>query len=124
MSLLAGTLIHEYVHTPERGGADPVSGAVGEGKAYAVEVFFSERMGDTKRARAIYDKNWDTNTVWTRSGATKIFHQTYNVMRALYEVIDQGGAPAIAAGALAVEFIANESTDYSSALNDFIAKVP
>ena len=105
VSLLAGTLIHECVHTPERGGSDPVSGAVGEGKDYAVEVFFSERMGDTNRPRAIHDKNWDTNAVWTGSGANKIFHRTYTAMTALYEVIDQGGAPAVAARALAVEFM-------------------
>lgn len=123
VSLLAGTLIHEYTHTPQGGGTNAVAGATNEAKAYGVELFFSERMGDRARAKVITGMNWDSNTVWTRSGADKIFRETYDVMRALYEVIDQGGAAATQARALVVEFISKESTDYSSELKEFIAKV-
>jgi hypothetical protein len=43
-------------------------------------------------------------------------------MRALYEVIDQGGAAAVRARALAVEFMSKDRGDFSPELKEFIAK--
>jgi len=122
VSLLAGTLIHEYVHTSQGGGSDVVSSTPKEAKAYAVELFFSERMGDRSRADVIRSMNWETDNLVVRTGAAKVFSDSYNLMRALYEVIDGGGAPAMRARAFAVEFMSTDSTDFSPELKDFMAK--
>jgi hypothetical protein len=58
-----------------------------------------------------------------RTGASQVFRTTYDVIRSLYEVIDQGGAAATEARALAVEFMSKESTDFSPELKTFMAKV-
>jgi hypothetical protein len=124
LSLLAGTLIHEFVHTPQGGGSDPVSSAPNEAKAYGVELFFSERMGDQKRMDRILDMGWETDPVNRSTGSNKVFSKTYDTMRALYKLIDNGGASAAAARKLSVEFITSNEDDYGPALKAFIAKLP
>lgn len=123
-SLLAGTLIHEYVHTPQGGGDNAVAGLPKEAKAYGIELFFSERMGDHKRAEVI-TKNMSSNdslSNFTNAGAD--FHKSYRIMRALYEVIDQGGAAAKEAREMSVEFISKNSDEFGAKLKAFIAKIP
>ncbi len=80
MSLLAGTLIHEYVHTPQGGGDTGAARAPKEAKAYAIELFFSERMGDQKRTEVISNISWNSS-VDIRAGADKIFRKSYHTMR-------------------------------------------
>jgi hypothetical protein len=120
LSLLASTLIHEFVHTPQGGGDDPVNAAPKEAKAYGVEKFFSERMGDQTRANKISNMGWNS-PLDVRTGADKIFSESYGTMKALYEVIDQGGPAAKEARAMTVEFISKNSGDYGQKLKEFIA---
>jgi hypothetical protein len=122
-SLLAGTLIHEFVHTPQGGGESGVSAAPKEAKAYGIEVFFSERMGDKDRAAVIDNKSWDSS-VDSRTNAKKIFNESYRTIKELYKIIDQGGPAAREAREMSVEFISKNSDDYGSKLNAFIAKLP
>jgi hypothetical protein len=53
ISLLASTLIHEYTHGPHGPKSLGVGWVPKDAKAYAVERFFAERMGDTKRVAVI-----------------------------------------------------------------------
>lgn len=123
ISLLAETLIHEYVHTPQGGGADPVSAAPLEAKAYGIELFFSERMGDEARAGVIRHMKWDIDSTNVRTGAAKVFSKAYAAMTALYKIMDQGGAGAKEAREMSVEFISKNSDDFGGKLNAFLAKV-
>ena len=50
LKLLGGTLIHEFVHGPHGPKEHAVAALPKEAKAYAIELFFVERMGDEKRA--------------------------------------------------------------------------
>jgi hypothetical protein len=121
LSLLAGTLVHEFAHTREGGGeANPITGALREARAYGVEMFFSERMGDTTRAKAI-SRKW-SSPIDIKSGADKKLWATYDTMKALYRVIDQGGPEGAKARALSVEFISAEESSYSKDLKQFIAE--
>ncbi len=122
IDLLAGTLIHEYTHTPQAAD-DPVTTAQLEAKAYGVEVFFSYRMGDEKRARFI-EKRSTNDSVDRASGGDKIYQATQAVMEALYRLIDNGGPAAEEARAMSAEFISKNSVDYSAKLKAFIAKIP
>lgn len=124
MSLLGSTLIHELVHTPQ--GAKELGGEVTqvpkEAKAYAIELLFAERMGDTTRA-AFIEKQWYGNDSVIKSmGGDKVFDRTYRIISALYEVIDStGGAEASAARQMSTEFITKNESDFGPQLRAFIA---
>jgi hypothetical protein len=75
INLLAGTLVHEYTHTPQPSTSDPVTKAQFESKAYGVEVFFSRRMGDKKRADFISQRSTN-DKVDQIAGGDKIFQAT------------------------------------------------
>lgn len=125
VSLLGSTLIHEFVHTPQ--GAKELGGQVTqlpkEAKAYAIELLFSERMGDQTRAADI-EKQWYSNdSVVMSTGSDKVFSRSYNIIAALYEIIDsKGGAEATAARKMSVEFISRNEADYGPELKGFISK--
>jgi hypothetical protein len=131
LSLLGGTLIHEYVHTPQGAKGHGVEQAPKEAKAYAIEVFLAERMGDQKRADFIYQRRLN-DVVDINTGSDKIFRATYNTMQALYKVIDSGRTQSDArvagdisseeARRMSVEFISRNEEDYGTKLKDFIAK--
>ena len=122
ISLLAGTLLHEFTHTPQPSASDPVSKAQFEAKAYGVEVFFSERMGDKARADFIYRRSTN-DAVDQTSGGDKIFDATQKVMEALYRMIDNGGPAAKQAKDMSVEFISKNSGDYGPKLKALIATI-
>ncbi|HEY8843197.1 MAG TPA: DUF4157 domain-containing protein [Gaiellaceae bacterium] len=134
LSLLGGTLIHEYAHTPQGGKGTIVEQAPQEAKAYGIELFLSERMGDDKRAEFISDRYAKNDPVDRNTGSDKIFRATYNAMRALYKVIDSGrtqsdariagGISAEDARRMSVEFISTNEEDYGTALRTFISNVP
>jgi hypothetical protein len=123
ISLLGGTLIHEFVHTPQ--GPKELGGSVTqltkEAKAYAIELLFSERMGDATKAADI-EKQWLSNdSLIVGMGADKVFNRTYRIISKLYEIIDsKGGAEAAAARKMSVEFISRNEADYGPELRDFI----
>ena len=119
-SLLAGTPMHEFVHTSQGGGDNAASAAPHEAKAYAVELFFSERMGDTKRVAAIEKHSWN-DSLSVATGADRVFNDTYATLKALYKVIDQSGASAAAARRLTVELITQDPEDYAPELRAFMA---
>lgn len=114
ISLLGSTLIHELVHTPQ--GGKELGGEVAqvpmEAKAYAIEKFFAERMGDTTRAKWI-DQQWTSNdSVIISMGGDRIFNRTYAIITALYKIIDSnGGAEAAAARQLSTEFMIRNESD-------------
>lgn len=123
ISLLGSTLIHELVHTPQ--GAKELGGEVTqvpkEAKAYAIELLFAERMGDTTRA-AFIEKQWYGNDSVIKSmGGDKVFDRTYRIIAALYDVIDStGGAEASAARQMSTEFITKNESDFGPQLKAFI----
>jgi hypothetical protein len=124
ISLLGSTLIHELVHTPQ--GAKELGGEVTqttkEAKAYAIELLFAERMGDTTRA-AYIEKQWLSNdSVVVSMGGDKVFNRTYSIISALYKIIDsKGGAEAAAARQMSTEFIVKNESDYGPQLRAFIS---
>jgi hypothetical protein len=120
ISLLGGTLVHEYSHTPQGGKKDPVNQAPDEAKAYGIELFFAERMGDKKRAEFI-NKRSVNDSVDISTGSDKIFTASYDTISRLYEVIDKGGPQANEARQMSVEFISKNAEDYGSKLRAFIA---
>lgn len=125
LKLLGSTLIHEFAHTPQGGWVNDVEKVINEAKAYGVELFFAERMGDTKRVNDIMsERMWGGNDSLTRStGAYDIFNRTYRIIAKLYEIIDgQGGAGAAAARRMSVEFISKNEADYGPELRSFISK--
>jgi Domain of unknown function (DUF4157) len=124
LSLLGSTLIHEFVHTPQ--GPKEIGGQVTEirkeAKAYGVELLFAERMGDTKRADDIKKQWYGNDSLIISTGANKVFDRTYNIISALYEIIDnQGGDAAAAARRMSVEFISKNEADYGPELRSFIS---
>ncbi len=123
VSLLGGTLIHEYTHTPQPKATDPVTKAQFEAKAYGVEVFFSYRMGDAKRADFIEKRSFN-DKVDQMSGGDKIYQATQAIMETLYRMIDNGGPAAVEARAMSTEFISKNSADYGPKLKAFISSIP
>jgi hypothetical protein len=131
VSLLGGTLIHEYVHTPQGGKGNVVEQAPREAKAYGIELFLAERMGDEKRAVFISDR-YSSDPVDRSTGSDKIFQAAYSTMRALYEVIDAGRTQSDAriagdisaeeARRMSVDFISMNEEDFGMGLKDFISK--
>ena len=119
LSLLGGTLIHEYAHQSHL--SNPLKGPT-EGKAYGIEQFFAERMGDTKRAAA-------TEVLGPKKGDKTAYDTSYRVMSALYKVIDTGkpdsinlkGISSVRAREMTVEFISKNQSDFSNELRRFIA---
>jgi hypothetical protein len=118
MSLLGGTLMHEFSHTPQGGGASGAEAAINDAKAFGIELFFAERMGDTKRAAVV--SSTTGSSLDKGMGTDKRFWDTYATMRALYEVIDQGGPAAAEARSMSVEFISKNESDYGTKLRQFI----
>lgn len=120
LSLLGATLIHEYAHTSH--ARDYLKGP-GEGKAYGIENFFNERLGDKKREDV-------TTDLGPRMGDKKAFDTSYFVMKQLYEVIDGRpsklfslkGVSAQRAREMSVEFISNNKEEFSEPLKSFIIK--
>ena len=53
-----------------------------------------------------------------------IFNDSYNTLKALYEIIDQGGVKAKEAREMTVEFISKNSADFGPGLKAFIARMP
>ena len=119
--LLGTTLIHEYVHVPYAlaGNWDP---GPTEGKAYGIERFFAERLGDKERLRVIA-------IIGPKKGDEDIMNVSTRVMKALYEVIDTGaskspslqGVNAERAREMSVEFISKNKEDFSDGLNRFLS---
>ena len=83
LSLLGSTLIHEYAYTPH---AIDASTWLGEGKAYGIENFFNKRLGDKKRDEI-------TLILGPKKGDSEAFNASYQVMKQLYEVIDNHSKP-------------------------------
>ena len=116
LSLLASTLLHEYVHTSQGGGHDPITKWPLEAKAYGIESFFAGRMGDKTRENKATEKGTDYDR--------KIFNESERTIWALYEVIENGNPKdADQARQLSVEFISRTDKDYSRELNAFRAKL-
>ncbi len=121
-SLLGGTLIHEYSHTPQGGKTHDVARAPLEAKAYAIEQFLADRVGDEKRSEFISSRSRG-DSVDVATGSDKIFTATYNIMSELYKIIDKGGPEAQKARALSVKFISKAPQDFGSELEAFILYV-
>ena len=130
LSLLGGTLIHEFVHTSQRGLQ---LHARGEAKAYGIEYFLVERMGkDQKRLEIIESLNEDRTAMDQRLGVHQLFLETRRTMEALYAVIDRTGGrmtPEQAklspdqARELLVEFLTHDEGDYGPTLTTLISEV-
>jgi hypothetical protein len=131
-SLLASTLVHELTHTPQGGRSlNPIDMVIPEGKAYGVESFFAERMGDRARERFIDDRYGGNDPLDNKAGGKLAFEKSYATMRELYRVID-GGQTNLAALAgvtperareLAAEFITRNEDGYSRELKALYKEV-
>lgn len=118
LSLLGETLIHEYAHTAH---ASDILKGPGEGKAYGIENFFAERLGDKQRDEGTAD-------LGPRMGDKEAFNVSYFVMKRLYEVIDGGesklaslkGMSPQRARELSVEFVSKNKDGFSAELKRFI----
>ena len=116
VSLLGSNLLHEFVHTSQGGGHNAMARWPLEAKAYGIESFFAERMGDKTRKDFATQKGSDYDQ--------KIFNESQRTIRALYEVIDRGNhKDAEQARQLSVEFISRTDKDYSPELNAFRSKL-
>lgn len=133
LSLLGGTLIHELVHTGQRGTGGPGIAERGEAKAYGVEYFLVERMGkDPKRLGIIEDLTQDNTSINQRMEVHRLFLNTRRVMEALYAVIDGTAGPRTPAQAkltrqearaLVVEFVTNDESRYGATLTALVKEV-
>lgn len=122
LSLLGSTLIHDFVHTPHGGRDTIVGSAPSEAKAYGIELFFAERMGDKQREEVISNRYNKNDPVDMRMGGDQIFNESYLIMKKLYEIIDQGGPEGAEARIMSVEFISKNEGNYGPKLKAFIAK--
>jgi hypothetical protein len=104
------------------GGDDPIGAQPKEARAYGVELFFSECIGDKKRARVIGNMDWASPLV-RRTDADKVIWRSYGVMKALYQIIDKGGPAALDARTMTVEFITKNSEDYGPKLRELLATI-
>ena len=114
-------MIHEYSHAAYAmaGNWDP---GPTEGKGYGIEKFLAERMGDKQRA-AVAAK------LGPKKGDPVAFKTSYEVIKALYEVIDTAasqssnlrGVTAERAREMAVEFISKNKSNFSDELKTFIS---
>lgn len=131
LSLLGGTLIHEYVHTPHGPKGFGHEQVPKEAKAYGVELVLAERTGDDARVDVI-NARYTNDIMDQRLGGNQVFRSSQNTMRALYKVIDSGRTQSDAriagdisaeeARRMSVEFISRNEEDYGTALKAFIAK--
>ncbi|WP_428671127.1 DUF4157 domain-containing protein [Reyranella sp.] len=121
-TLLSGTLIHEYTHTPQP-TSDPVSAAQFEAKAYGIEILFMYRMGNKARADFI-ERRYTDDQLDRVSNGDKIFLAAQNAMTALYRMIDNGGPAAIQARKMSVELISKNAADFGPELKAFLSKIP
>ena len=121
ISLLGGTLIHEYVHTPQ---SSSQIGVEEEAKAYGVEHFLSDRMGDEERVSYIENRyNSSKPDPYDKLGhGIELYQQANETMRQLYAIIDAGGPDAEKARAMSVDFISHNKEDYGPDLKAFLAK--
>jgi hypothetical protein len=119
-SLLASTLVHEYTHGPHGPKTLGVDYVPKEAKAYAVERFFSYRLGDTKRIEFINKRYSGTDPMDIRLGGNEIFERTDRILTALYKIIDAGGPGAEQARKMSVDFISHNEADYGTDLKEFI----
>ena len=116
--LLGETLIHEYVHTAH--ASDNLKGP-GEGKAYGVENFLAERLGDKTRDDA-------TSDLGKRMGDAKAFNTSYSIMKQLYDVMEMRPLPSPhlkgvtpqRAREMTVEFISRNKSAFSQELKNYI----
>jgi hypothetical protein len=120
-SLLGSTLIHEYSHTPQGGKKHGVEQAPLEAKAYAIEQFLADRVGDEKRSAFISGRSRN-DSLDLATGSDKVFEATYKIMDALYKIIDKGGSEAPKARLLSVEFISKAPQDFGRELKEFILR--
>jgi hypothetical protein len=121
-TLLSGTLIHEYTHTPQP-TSNWVSAAQFEAKGYGVEIFFMYRMGNKARIDFI-ERRYTNDPIDRASNGNKIFQATQNAMAALYQMIDNGGPAAIQARQMSVEFISKNADDFGPELKALLGKIP
>lgn len=117
--LLGETLLHEYAHTPQGGMPNAIDQAIGDAKAYPVELFFAERAGDEKRAKVI--SNLQNSSLDSGADLNKMFRANYDTIKRLYGAIDKGGPWAEEARQMSVEFISKNEEDYGPKLRAFIA---
>jgi hypothetical protein len=113
-SLLGGTLMHEFSHTPQDDPMNPLF----EAKAYGVEKFFAERMEDKKRGERI-DSLYSGSSVEER----RSLYEAYYTMSDLYEVIDRGGPNVQDEQKMVVEYISKDPAAYGPQLRSVISKV-
>ncbi|HEY2471702.1 MAG TPA: DUF4157 domain-containing protein [Terracidiphilus sp.] len=120
LSLLGETLVHEYSHTPQGGSGNAVEQAPKEAKAYAIELFFADRLGDTKRAATIEKRYSGNDPLDLATGGNEIYNRTYQILTELYKIIDNGGPEAEKARKMSVDLISHNETDYGPDLKAFI----
>lgn len=121
LSLLGETLMHEYAHTSHASDWKMAAAGPGEGKAYGIENFFAERLGDKQRDEVTLD-------LGPKKGDKEAFDTSYFVMKSLYEIIDGHASthPSLKsvspqrAREMAVEFISNNKQGFSDELKAFI----
>jgi hypothetical protein len=120
ISLLAGTLIHEYTHTPHGPKSLGVDYVPKEAKAYGVERFFADRMGDTKRVTLIEKRYVGNDPMDMALGGNEIFNRTDRILTELYKIIDADELGAEKARQMSVDFISHNEEDYGPDLKEFI----
>jgi hypothetical protein len=111
-SLLGGTLLHEFSHTPQDDPENPLH----EAKAYGIERFFAERMGDVKRFDRIESLYAGSSIDERRS-----LYEGYYTMRDLYEVIDRGGPTIQDEQKMVVEYITRNPPDFGPQLRSVVS---
>jgi hypothetical protein len=109
VSLLGGTLIHEYSHTPQDNPLNPLF----EAKAYGIEWFFAERSGDQARVDFISHRY-----LRAPRDEKKLLYSAYYTLTELYRVIGEGGPAAEKAREMSVEYISKNASDYREDLRD------
>jgi hypothetical protein len=120
VSLLGGTLLHEFVHTSQ---AASFTREVGDAKAYGAEYFFTERAGkDQTRLNFILERETSPQSANLSLQVPQRFDNTLRVLAALYAVIDGKPPPAgvslsrAQARALVVDFMSHDTGEYSPEL--------
>ena len=114
ISLLGGTLIHEFSHTPQDNPLNPLF----EAKAYGIEWYFAERSGDQARVDFIERRHRkDSREI------RKMLYFSYYTMGELYKTIDEGGPAAQEARDMSVEYISKNADNYRPKLKAIFLEV-
>jgi hypothetical protein len=100
--------------------SNAIDQAIGDAKAYPIELFFAERAGDEERAKVI--SNLQNSSLDSGADLNKVFRANYDTIKRLYEVIDKGGPQAEEARQMSVDFISKNEQDYGPKLKAFIAR--